>query len=111
MNTGAPPISLIEAAGCPQGETLADTWVGVRPEHVEISRTPRAAALQGHVADHLSLPPRKDDATHHPRRRGRGSRRDRGEAAPPIGAEVWLTFKRYHVFDKASGRRLSSHGG
>ena len=34
-----------------------------------------------------------------------------GEAAPPIGAEVWLTFKHYHVFDKASGRRLSSHGG
>jgi hypothetical protein len=25
------------------------------------------------------------------------------------GARVWLTFRRYHVFDRESGSRLRSH--
>ena len=43
MHTGAPPISLIDGRRLPQGEALADAWVGVRPEHVVMSaprRTP-----------------------------------------------------------------------
>jgi len=68
-------------------------------------------SLQGTIADRLSLPPRDEalltirvgeDEVHVV---------TMGEAAPPIGAEVWLSFKRYHVFDETSGRRLSSHGG
>jgi multiple sugar transport system ATP-binding protein len=112
MNTGAPPISLIDGRQLPQGEALSNAWVGVRPEHVVMSDTPHPAALKGTIADRLSLPPRKgmlltirvgEDEVH---------AESAGEAPPPaIGAEVWLTFKRYHVFDKASGRRLSSHGG
>ena len=111
MNVGAPPISLIDGSQLPQGEALKHAWVGVRPEHIVMSRTPQPDALQGTIADRLSLPPRKatlltirvgEDEVH---------AESAAEAAPPIGAEVWLTFKRYHVFDKATGRRLSSHGG
>src|SRR5262245_42761815 len=106
--TGAPPISLIDGRRLPQGEALAHALVGVRPEHVVISRTPHPDALKGTIADRLNLPPRKEalitirvgeDEVH---------AETAAEAAPPIGAEVWLTFKHYHVFDKASGRRLSS---
>jgi multiple sugar transport system ATP-binding protein len=111
MNVGAPPISLIDGSQLPQGEALKHAWVGVRPEHIVMSRTPQPDALQGTIADRLSLPPRKatlltirvgEDEVH---------AESAAEAVPPIGAEVWLTFKRYHVFDKATGRRLSSHGG
>jgi multiple sugar transport system ATP-binding protein len=110
INTGAPPISLIDGQRMPQGQALDDAWVGVRPEHVEISATPRAGALAGRVADHLSLPPRQattltirvgEDEVH---------ANAQGDAIPPIGAPVWLTFQHYHVFDKASGRRRQSQG-
>jgi multiple sugar transport system ATP-binding protein len=110
MNVGAPPISLIDGQRLPQGEALRHAWVGVRPEHIVISRTPQPDALQGTIADRLSLPPRK--GTLLTIRVGENEVHAESAAeAPPIGAEVWLTFKRYHVFDKASGRRLSSHGG
>ena len=110
INTGAPPISLIDGQRMPQGQALDDAWVGVRPEHVEISATPRTGALAGRVTDHLSLPPRQvttltirvgEDEVH---------ANAQGDAIPPIGTRVWLTFQRYHVFDKASGRRRQSQG-
>jgi len=110
MNVGAPPISLIDGHQLPQGEALRHAWVGVRPEHIVMSRTPQPDALQGTIADRLSLPPRQQTLL--TIRVGENEVHAESAAeAPPIGAEVWLTFKRYHVFDKASGRRLSSHGG
>jgi len=57
LHTGSPPISLIEAREMPEGQALGNVWVGVRPEHVEVSREPRDGALQGRVASTLSLPP------------------------------------------------------
>jgi ABC-type sugar transport system ATPase subunit len=108
MNTGAPPISLIDGSRLPQGEALAHALVGVRPEHVVISRTPHPGALKGTIADRLSLPPRKETLITIRVGEDEVHAEAATEAAPPIGAEVWLTFERYHVFDKASGRRLSS---
>ena len=29
--------------------------------------------------------------------------------SPPVGEEAWLTFRRYHLFERESGRRLRSH--
>ena len=58
INTGAPPISLIDGSRMPQGATLAQAWVGVRPEEVEMSGTARADGLPGTIADRLNLPPR-----------------------------------------------------
>ncbi|HXE68413.1 MAG TPA: ABC transporter ATP-binding protein [Hyphomicrobiaceae bacterium] len=111
MNAGAPPISLIDGRQLPWGEALANMWVGVRPEHVEMSRTPHPDALKGTITDRLTLPPRQETLISIRVGEDEVHAGTAAEAAPPIGAEVWLTFKRYHVFDKASGRRLSSHGG
>ena len=111
INTGAPPISLIDGSWMPQGATLAQAWVGVRPEEVEISGTARADGLPGTIADRLNLPPRT--TTLLTIRVGEHevyalTEREEGHR---VGDQVWLTFKRYHAFDKASGLRLRSHAG
>lgn len=32
-----------------------------------------------------------------------------GASPLAAGEEAWLTFRRYHLFERESGRRLSSH--
>jgi multiple sugar transport system ATP-binding protein len=111
ISPGAPPISLVDGRRMPDGEALAQTWVGVRPEDVEVSREPRPDGLQGTIAESITLPPREttfltisvEEHEVHAQ-----TARDDGHRA---GDPVWLTFKRYHVFDKASGLRLRSHDG
>jgi ABC-type sugar transport system ATPase subunit len=109
LHTGTPPISLVEARCLPGAPGPGDAWVGVRPEDVELSREPRAGSLRGLVADTLSLPLTRTTlftirvGEHEVYAHAPGA-----EPHPP-GAQVWLTFKRYHVFDKASGLRLWTH--
>jgi len=106
LHMGSPPISLIDARYMAQGPRLGDVWVGVRPEHVEISREQGEATLRGIIAGTLSLPPmnttlltiRVGDHEVHAQTSGDENRR--------TGDQVWLTFTQYHVFDKASGTRL-----
>lgn len=109
ISPGSPPISLIDGRSISNREIPAQTWVGVRPEDVEVSGAPRADGLQGIVAEHITLPPR--DTTFLTISIGEHELHaktacDDGHRA---GDPVWLTFKRYHVFDKASGIRLRSH--
>jgi ABC-type sugar transport system ATPase subunit len=109
LHTGSPPLSLVDARCIPHEPSFGDVWVGVRPEHVGVSRQPRETAVKGIVASALTVPPtdttlltvRVGDHEVHARTSGDGGRRP--------GDEVWLTFAQYHVFDKASGARLRSH--
>jgi multiple sugar transport system ATP-binding protein len=110
VNTGAPPISLVDGARLPD-EGLAQAWIGVRPEDVALAREPRTGALPGVVAERVSLPPRNttvltvrvgEHAVH---------TQTAGDDAHRPGDRVWVTFERYHVFDKASGLRLRTHDG
>jgi ABC-type sugar transport system ATPase subunit len=93
----------------PKRETLVQTWVGVRPEDVEVSGEPRADGLQGSIAERMTLPLRNTTfltisiGEHEVHAQ---TACDDGHRA---GDPVWLTFKRYDVFDKASGLRLRSH--
>jgi multiple sugar transport system ATP-binding protein len=111
INTGAPAISLIDGCWMPYEETLAQALVGVRPEDVEVSREPRPDTLRGTIAERISIPLRNTAfltirvGEHEVHAQTAGD--DRYHAGDP----VWLTFKRYHVFDKASGLRLRSHDG
>jgi multiple sugar transport system ATP-binding protein len=111
ISTGAPPISLIDGCWMPHEETLAQALVGVRPEEVELSREPRPGALRGTIAERISVAPRNTVfltirvGEHEVHAQTAGD--DGYRAVDPI----WLTFKRYHVFDKASGLRLRSHDG
>jgi ABC-type sugar transport system ATPase subunit len=109
LHMGSPPISLIDARYMPQGQRLGNVWVGVRPEHVEISSEQGDDTLRGTIASTLSLPPmnttlftiRVGEHEVHAQAPGDENRR--------AGAQVGLTFKRYHVFDKASGMRLRTY--
>ena len=56
LHMGSPPISLIDARYMPQGQRLGNVWVGVRPEHIEISREQGEDTLRGIIASTLSLP-------------------------------------------------------
>jgi len=108
ISIGAPPISLIDGRRMPQGEALSQATVGVRPEEVEVSGESRADRLPGTVTERVSVPPRSTffltirvgEQEIHALTTGDDDHRP--------GDAVWLTFKRYHVFDKASGLRLRS---
>ena len=52
LDIGAPPISLVDARYMPQGQRLGNVWVGVRPEHVEISREQREDTSAGSSPAH-----------------------------------------------------------
>jgi len=106
LHTGSPPISLLDAAVLPPGVAPAGSVIGVRPEHVEISKAERDDGITGVVTGVLRMPPLETAlvtvqvAGHEVHARvawGEGMR---------AGDRVRLTFSQYHVFDKASGERL-----
>jgi hypothetical protein len=80
----------------------------VRPEDVEVSREDRTGDIRGVIAATLRLPMlnatmltiKVEDQELYAHAAG-----DEGFSG---GEPVWLTFKRFHVFDKASGTRLRS---
>ena len=108
LHVGAPPIDLIEAGRMPGAEGMGDAWVGVRPEDVTVARERGEQALAGRVAE-VSRFPLGDSAL----LTIRVGEREVHVLAPggspySAGEEVWLGFRRYHVFERESGRRLSS---
>jgi ABC-type sugar transport system ATPase subunit len=111
LHTGTPPISLVDARVMPHGDELGAAWVGVRPEDVELAGEERADRLRGIVSDRLSLP--LGNTTLYTVRVGEHEVHAQIPSAEThaVGDHVWLTFKRYHVFEKASGLRLRSHSG
>ena len=111
LHMGSPPISLIDARYMPQGQRLENVWVGVRPEHVAISREHRDDTLAGIIASTLSLPShnttlltiRVGEHEVHARTSGH-------DKSHLTGSQVWLTFRQYHLFDKESGMRRGTGG-
>ena len=110
LHVGTAPISLIDARCMAPGLRLGNALVGVRPEDVQISSEERAGGLRGLVADKVVLPPGNttlftirvgDDEVH--------AAQISGDASHLTGDRVWLTFKRYHLFERESGLRLRSH--
>jgi ABC-type sugar transport system ATPase subunit len=108
-HVGTPPINLIDARYLASGGPLGDVQVGIRPEDVVVSRDDRADGIAGTVAGKLSLPMLNATVL--------SVRVDQHEIFAHIGGDenvragdrVWLTFRKYHLFDRPSGRRLGSH--
>jgi multiple sugar transport system ATP-binding protein len=106
LDTRTPPISFIDAKYFPPGQSRENARVGVRPEDVEVCTAKRENSLQGVVVSILRLPIKHvtilgirvgEDEVY--------ARTSDDEELRP-GDPLWLTLKRYHVFDKASGMRL-----
>jgi multiple sugar transport system ATP-binding protein len=108
-HVGTPPISFVDARHVADARDLGDVQVGVRPEDVEVSATERPAAIAAAVAETLSLP--MMNATMLGIRVGEHEvhAQTPGQAPFRSGDRVWLTFKRYHCFDRASGARRGSY--
>jgi ABC-type sugar transport system ATPase subunit len=109
LHVGTPPISLVASRWLPTGDPPANTWVGVRPEDVDISSARSDAGVPGIVTHVIPFA-----LGHSPLVTIRVGEHEvhalLTRAAPPvIGAEVWLTFRRYHLFERETGRRLTSH--
>ena len=109
LHMGTPPISLVEARLMPHLEAPLDAWIGVRPEDLEVSTEQRDGSSDGVIAGAQRLPMmnamiltiRMEDQELHafiPESPGLG-----------MGTRVWLTLRRYHVFERESGSRLRSH--
>jgi multiple sugar transport system ATP-binding protein len=107
LDVGAPPLGLLDAERLP-GSWPATVRIGVRPEDVELVGEGRDDAMPGVVTERLTLPGRH--ATLLTIRIGEDLIHARTSATPPPGPGdvVRVAFRRYHLFDKASGRRLES---
>jgi multiple sugar transport system ATP-binding protein len=107
LHMGTPPINLLDARYLSEGQRLGDVWVGVRPEDVEISTERGAETVPGTIVEQVSFPLknttlsviRVGEHEIHAQTSSGGNHLRRGD-------EVWLTFGRYHLFDKDSGLRL-----
>lgn len=109
LHVDTPPLSLIEARHLPEGQQLENELLGVRPEDVNVSSEQQEGSIRGTIAHELTLPMKNATilgirtGNHHIHARTSANKR------LAIGDEVWLTFTRYHVFDKESGSRLRSY--
>jgi multiple sugar transport system ATP-binding protein len=109
LQVGTPPINLIAGRWMPGRDQSGKEWVGVRPEDVDISREGREGGVPGVVTEILQFSLGQstlvtirvgEDKVHALLVR----------AAPPVvGENVWLSFRRYHLFERESGRRLATH--
>jgi multiple sugar transport system ATP-binding protein len=109
LHVDTPPISLVDARHMRHGQRLGNVQVGVRPEDVNVFREEREDSIEGIIAGTLSLPMKNATIlTIHTGEHEVHARTSCNEDYP-AGHRVWLTFKRYHVFDKESGMRLRSY--
>ena len=109
LHVGAPPISLLPANLMPGGAGAGDAWIGVRPEDATVAREPSEGALAARVSEAFRFP--LGDSTLLTMRVGEHEVHALASGSAPhaAGDAVWLSFRRYHLFERESGRRLSSH--
>jgi multiple sugar transport system ATP-binding protein len=107
-HVGTPPIGLIEARHMASAMRLGDSRVGVRPEDVEVSREDRPGGIRGIIAGKLRLPMLNATMLTIKVEDHELYAHVAGDESFSGGDVVWITFKRFHVFDKTSGMRLRS---
>ncbi len=108
-HVGTPPISFLDAryvAGLDR--SLGDAQIGVRPEDVEVTTEHAPDRIGATVTGRLSLP--MMNATIVSLRVDEHEVYAQTPGNQPLqeGDRVWLIFKKYHVFDRASGARLDN---
>jgi len=101
LHGDTPPINLIAHRG--------DELVGVRPEDVRVSRDEAEYAIEGTIVSELRLPMKQTTILTIRVGGQEVHARISGDERYLTGDPVWLTFGRYHVFEKESGMRLRSY--
>ena len=105
-HVGTPPISFIEARHLASAMRLGDARVGVRPEDVEAWREERPGGIRGIIEGGLRLPMLNATMLTIKVEEQELYAHAAGDQGFSRGDPVWITFKRFHVFDKTSGTRL-----
>ena len=109
LHGDAPPINLLDARGMGRGPWLGNELVGVRPEDVTVSRDRTEDGIEGAIVSELRLPMKHATILNIRAAGQEVCARIPGDKTYLTGDPVWLTFGRYHVFDKGSGVRLRSY--
>jgi len=104
-HVGAPPISFLDGDHLPD-PSLRSSQVGVRPEDVDISREPRMDGVAATVAGTLTMPMLNATIVSARVREREVYAQLPGSPTVRTGDAIWLTFRRYHVFEPDSGANL-----
>lgn len=102
---GAPPISFLDAEYLVPGQVSAHAQIGVRPEDVEVSGEQQPGSIEGRIVGKLALPMLNATILSIQVGEHEVYAQTSIDESVPARAQVWLTLKRYHVFDSASGKR------
>jgi len=106
---GTPPINFIDARDVPEGLRLGNVRVGVRPEDLEVSTKESQDGIRGVIVGRVRLPIMNATILSMHVGAHEVHAHTSGDANLLAGDQVWLTFKRYHVFDNDSGMRPRSY--
>jgi ABC-type sugar transport system ATPase subunit len=106
---GTPPINFVDARYLPQGQRAENVRVGMRPEDLEVSREESQDGIRGTIIGTVRLPIMKATIVSMQVGAHEVHAQTSGDESLRTGDQVWLTLKRYHVFDNDSGLRLRSH--
>ena len=82
---------------------------GVRPEHLDVSREGREDSIKGIIKGKVSLPMLNTTILSIHVGEHEVHAQTSVDENLLTGDQVWLSFKRYHAFDNASGLRRRSY--
>lgn len=107
LDIDTPAINLI--CGERVAQELKEMIIGVRPEDVEVFEEKKGDCIMGTIVDMRNIPLRNATILR--------TRIDTNEVyvriplkkGPSVNRRVWLSFRKYHIFDKNSGQRLRSY--
>ena len=107
LDIDTPAINLI--CGEHVAQELKEMIIGVRPEDVEVFEEKKGDCIMGTIVDMRNIPLRNATILR--------TRIDTNEVyvriplkkGPSVNRRVWLSFRKYHIFDKNSGQRLRSY--
>lgn len=107
LDIDTPAINLI--CGEHRAQELKEMIIGVRPEDVEVFEEKKGDCIMGTIVDMRNIPLRNATILR--------IRIDTNEVyvriplkkGPSVNRRVWLSFRKYHIFDKNSGQRLRSY--
>ena len=107
LDIDTPAINLI--CGEHVAQELKEMIIGVRPEDVEVFEEKKGDCIMGTIVDMRNIPLRNATILR--------IRIDTNEVyvriplkkGPSVNRRVWLSFRKYHIFDKNSGQRLRSY--
>ena len=107
LDMDTPAIDLIDGEYI--SEEIKEMIVGVRPEDIEVCEEEKDNYIQGRIVDVRNIPIKNATILRIKIDKDEIYVRTALKENLLAGNEVWLHFKKYHIFDKESGQRVRSY--